>query len=289
LILVPKIEARGLDLDFIEVAWEVSAYEGEPSRYEFYLLRSEAEGGPYQVLMGPFSDRYTVRDTAPRLLHQWRTLFYKLRVRDQETGETEDFGPAAKIPKPDLITLEIARQKAILYSEHAGRKCWIFPVRTFGPRCFCYNKTTGQTTRSRCINCFEIGFLGGYLSPVEAYVQIFQAAKQELETIAGKRHPAETQAKLASHPQVKPGDLLVEAENIRWKVHSLQDQEHLRSPVEQVLYLSKVLLGDIAYKIPVKAELSSLSPTAERNFTNPQHAEAGATLDDLFQAFGHSS
>jgi hypothetical protein len=287
MIKVTKLYARSFDLDHTDVFWEVENFSGDIRQFEFTVLRSESSGGPWDALTPPFSDQYYFRDVSPPKMHKWRTLFYLLRIRDKITNETSDFGPTSQAAEPDLIALEINRQEDILFREFVGRVCWLFPVRTFGAYCVCYDRVSARRTKSNCLNCYDTGFLGGFLSPIQCYVQFDPSGQQAVPTAYGERQDNKTSARLISFPQVKPKDIIVEVENTRWRVDTVTPTQRLRSVVHQELTLREVDRGDVEFKLPVNIEnLRALQPASERNFTNLQHADDFADLDSILAVYG---
>lgn len=288
MIQVTKLYARGFDLDHTDVFWEVGNFHGNPRQFEFTVLRSESSFGPWDVMTPPFFDGYWFRDaTAPRM-HKWRKFYYLLRVRDIVTNETEEFGPTAQEGESDLIAMEILRQEDILFREHIGRRCWLFPVRTFGAYCVCYDRVTSRRTKANCLNCYDTGFLGGFLSPIECFVQFDPSGNQPTPSPTREVQTNKSSARLISFPQVKPKDILVEAENTRWKVESMTPTERLRTTVHQELILKEVDLGDVEYKLPINiSDLRNLEISAERNFTNPQHVDGTSDLQNLLAVYGY--
>lgn len=289
MIRVTKLYARSFDLDHMDVFWEVENYVGNIRRFEFSIWRSESSFGPWDPLGPPFEDQYYFRDVTPPKMHKWRTLYYLLKIRDKETGEIAEFGPTSQAAEPDLIGLELNRQEDVLFREFVGRRCWLFPVRTFGAYCVCYDRVTSRRTKSNCLNCFDTGFLGGFLAPIECFVQFDPSGIKSVPTSNRERQDSTTSARLISFPQVKPKDILVEAENTRWRVDSMTPTQRLRSVVHQELTLKEVDKGDVEYKLPINiADLKNLNIAAERNFTNPQHADGTTDIDSILAVYGYA-
>lgn len=288
MIQVNKLYARSFDLDQTDIFWEVQSYQGDPRQFEFTVLRSESVMGPWEQLGPPFVDGYWFRDVTPPKMHKWRTLYYLLRVRDVITNETEDFGPTSQEGESDLIALEIFRQEDVLFREFIGRLTFLFPVRTFGAYCVCYDRVTHRRTKANCLNCYDSGFIGGFHSPIGCFIQFDPSGQQSVPTTIREKQDNKTTARLISFPSVKPKDILVEAENVRWRVESVTTTQRLRTPVHQELVLKQVDLGDVEYKLPVNiADLRTLQIAAERNFTNPQHVDGTDDLQNLLAAFGY--
>jgi hypothetical protein len=285
---ITSLYARSFDLDHMDVFWEIESFFGNIRQFDFYIYRSESSFGPWDLLAGPFQDQYYFRDVTSPQKHKWRSLFYQLKVVDKVTSEEKLFGPTSQQGEPDLIALEINRQEDVLFREFAGRKCWLFPVRTFGAFCVCYDRVTSKRTKSNCLNCYDTGYLGGYLTPIECFVQLDPNSNSPNPTPIGEQQFNQTSGRLISFPQVKPKDILVETENRRWKVSTVAQTQRLRSVVHQELMLQEVPKGDVAYKLPINiANLASLKASAERNFTNPQHTDGMPDLKELLAVYGY--
>lgn len=294
-LTVTNFRSQSFDLDHIDIFWEVADYfNNQPTdeiilAYSFQILRSESPAGPWTALTEPFKDQYYFRDVSPALLHKWRELYYLLRLTDLRTSEVRDFGPTAQLAEPDLIALEIMRQEDVLFREYAGRRCWLFPVRTFGPKCICYDRVKGKKTRSNCVTCFDTGYLGGFLSPIECFVQIDPSSTANQKTPLGQQQTNNVSARLTSFPPMKPDDILVEAENRRWKVVTVAMTARLRAVVHQELTLHEIPRGDVEYKLPVMvSDIKNIQPSAERNFTNPQHVDGtpNESFKDILSVYG---
>lgn len=281
-MLVTSFYARSFDLDHIDLFWEIDNFIGNIRQYVFTVYRSESTGGPWQKVSGPLEDQYVFRDVSPPTRSELRPLFYRLGVLDKTTQEETFYGPTAQDGEPDLIAMEINRQEDILFREFIGRRAWLFPVRTFGAYCVCYDRVSGRRTKSNCLNCYDVGFLGGFLTPVECFVQFDPSGNSPTPTPFGEMQPNQTSARLISFPQVKPKDILVEAENRRWRVEKINTTERLRAVVHQELLLGKISKGDVEYKLPVNiGDLKALQISAERNFVLRQHVDGDKEADLL--------
>jgi hypothetical protein len=275
---VSRFVVRSFDLDHLDLFWEIESFDSMTDAigsYDFYILRSESPEGPFDTLAGPFQDQYSFRDFSPNLLHKWRTVYYRLKIVHRPTSEEYTTPSSALEAEPDIIALEIQRQEDVLHRQFTGRRCWLFPVRTFGQRCTCFDRTLSRQTRSNCVTCFDTGFVGGYLRPIEFFPQFDPDAKSPANTaIVGETQPRNTSARCGAYPLVKPKDLIVEPENKRWKVVTATGTERLRSVVHQELTLHMVPRGDIEFKLPINlSDLASQAWSDERNFTNPQHVD----------------
>lgn len=296
MIEVTKLVVRSFTLDYLDIFWEISPVAGpqvesqphEIYDYDFYVLRSESPMGPFEQIGGPLRDTYNFRDNRVSLMHKWRTFHYRIRVTHRPSGETYESGTAGHSePEPDLIATEINRLEDVLMREFVGRKCWLFPVRTFGPLCTCNDPVLGRRTRSNHLLCFGTGWLGGFQSPIESFIQFDPNPKQTRLNSLQEQQPNNTSARMISFPPVSPRDIIVESENVRWRVVSVTPTQRLRSVLHQELALHEIPRGDIEYDLPVNIDVKGLEPSARRNFSNPQNVERDGDYKDIFSFFGH--
>lgn len=289
---VANIEVASFDLDHLDLSWETETSSEDPQDYDFYVLRSGSPLGPYRTLAGPLVDIYRYRDVQVGLLHQWKDLYYRVRLVHRQTGETLEFPDddgVAMVARPPLDLLNIRSEEYVLFKEHIGRTCWLFKRRTFGMKCpNCYVEFMDRRTRSNCPTCFDTGFVGGYHYPIECLVQIDPSPQADQLASTEKLEQVNTTGRTLAFPPMSPKDIIVEADNRRWRVRSMAPTERLRAVGHQELQLHAVIPGDVEYTLPVEVDLAEVSVSPPREFVNPQtpgHMWDGhlGTLADIFQ------
>lgn len=273
---VRELRVRSLDVDFNELTWKLADTSEDLLDYTFQVQRSESPSGPFDNLSITFQDKYNFVDNTLVTGHRWRKYFYQLAVVHVPSGASGTFGPVSKDPDPDLIALELRRHMQLLFREFAGRRCWVLPVRTFGQRCSCYNQTLKNRTRSGCQLCYDTGFVRGYLSPIESWMQFDPSPKSEQNTNVGAQQQSNTTARLVYYPPLKPRDVIVEPENRRWRVVQVNQTEQGRAAVHQEVQLHEIPPKDIEFSLTINLQnaLSNLWLNPSRNYTNPQTLEA---------------
>lgn len=289
-LALKEFRVRSLDIDFNELTWKLVDTSEDVYDYTFQVLRSESPEGPFDTLSVPFQDRYLFIDNTLATGNRWRKYFYKVRIaRVADPTDTRDSDPVAKEPDADLIALELRRHHQLLFQEFAGRRCWILPVRTFGQRCSCWNPKLRDRTRSGCATCFDTGFVRGYLHPIEQWLQIDPSPKTKQTTNVGNQQQSNTTMRMAFYPPLKPDDLVIEAENRRWKVIKVTQTEKGRATLHQEVQLHEVPPKDIEFSIELdlNAALKDLWLSPSRNFTNPQNLEAfkDSEMPDIFSLY----
>jgi hypothetical protein len=276
------LRVRSLDLGTAELSWALGETTEDPFDYRIVVLRSESPEGPFERLGEARADATSFLDDQLQVAHRWRTYFYRLRLHHVPSGREAELGPVAKEPEADLVAVELRRHMNLLLREFTGRRAWLFPVRTAGPRCTCWNAPLAQRRRSGCVTCFDTGFLHGYLAPIETWVQMEPSPKGDRVLPTGPTQPVNTSARLGYYPSVKPRDLLVEGENRRWKVVEQRAVEHGRAAVFQEVLLHEVPPKDIEFAVPLQMDtvLRNLWLSPPRNFTNPTRLGAAGPEGD---------
>ena len=296
MLTVTELKVFSTDLDRISLYWQTSELFGtqgdefnEALDYNIFVLRSEAAMGPYDVLNSdsPLRDVYTFVDAQVNLKSQWRQFFYKLQVVHRPTGETWTSEPtASKDAAPDLVAQAIMFEEEVLFKQVIGTACWIFPKRTCGPRCSCWDRVTRRVRRAAHFPCFGTGFLGGFLSPVFRYVQIDPSPRITQANPLVTYQPGDTTGRCQGFPPVNQGDILVESNNIRWRLGAPRSTERLRAIVHYELVLHPIPPGDIEYELPIAVDPLEYHRAEQRNFTNPQSPESEKDFSDLLRGFG---
>lgn len=274
---VVNLRVTSLDIDFNEVSWAIQNVP-DALGYTFQVFKSESPEGPFEDISGEFEDRYLFIDNKLIAGNRWRQYYYKLKVRNKANDDTVEYGPTSKTPEPDLIAAELRRGFQLRMEEIDGRRMWILPARTFGQRCSCWSPILKKRTRSGCITCFDTGFVRGYLSPIETWGQLDPSAKSEQRMTVGATQQSNTTGRFPFYPMLKPDDLIIEAENRRWRVVTLTQTEKGRAPIHQEVQLQEVEPKDIEFAIPLKLDtaLKDLWISPRRNFTMPTNLENAA-------------
>lgn len=288
MIEVRKVRVLSLSLDYNQVTWEVVETAEDMLDYTFQVLRSEAAEGPFETISTELEDTYLFIDNLVKVGNVYRQYHYVLRVRHKPTGTTRDVGPYQKAPEPTLIANTLRMHLNLLMNEFIGRRCWLFPVRTFGQRCAdCWNPRLQKRKFSGCRTCYDTGFVRGYHKPIEIWLSIDPTTASQQPANSGRMQQQSTTGRMSYYPPVKPDDIIVEAENIRWTVRSISTTQEQRAIVTQELQLRRIETTDVEYLIPLNigAPMEALSYTPSRNYTNPQTlsviAEPSTGFDDF--------
>ena len=287
-LAIERLLVRSLDIESKEITWELGNGSEDPRDYTFQVLRSESPSGPYEVLSPVFSDRYIFVDRRIPVGDRYTTLWYKLRVTRRRDDFETDFGPAAQVPEPDLVAQYIRRMELTYFTQFVGRACWLFKKRVFGPRCrTCWDSKMQKKTTDRCLDCFDVGVLRGYHDPIEIFVQIDPTTRAQQNTPQQIAQLQRTMARTSFYPNIQNGDVLVEAENKRWRIQNVTTSERLRATVMQSFEIKQIEERDIEFKLPLNLDraLRDIQPSPMRMFENAQDV-VSAIENRTSEAFG---
>lgn len=291
MLKLSNIRVRAFDIGYLAIAWDIEPCFESVGDYEFQILRAEAEFGPYVAVTPWFRNRTQVRDGSVK---NWRSfytrIYYRVVVRQRtdttNTAAYPELGGAKLGALPDLVALEMARQVNLTLKEFSGRQVWVFPRRRTGERCTtCIDPVRQRKTQSACRNCYDVGIVGGYDTPVQVWGQILSPDEQTRHTTVGSIETQDSLLRLGNYPELGAGDLVVEAENLRWRVgERIAKDRKARALVKQNAPIHLVEKSDIEYFVPVnlaESDWFDLVASPERNYTNPQSMSSMSLTDAL--------
>lgn len=269
---VQKARVLSLSLDYNQITWEIKETSEDILDYTFQVLRSESASGPFEPSSKEAEDVYLFIDNLVKVGNIYRQYHYIIRVKHKPTGDTKDFGPYSKTPEPTLVANTLRMHLNLLMTEFIGRRCWLLPVRTFGQRCAdCWNPRLQKRRYSGCRTCYDTSFVRGYHKPIEIWASIDPTPASDQPAGTGRMQQQSTTARMSFYPPVKPDDVLIESENIRWTVRTISTTQEQRAVVTQELQLRRRESSDMEYLIPLDlgAPMEDMFFTPARNYSNP--------------------
>lgn len=272
MVVFTKFYARSFELDSVTIFWEIEDISKEDDIYAFSmeLFKSEAYNGPYDKVAGPFFNIFQYRDSLNLEDHKNRNIYYKLKVTDIRTNESIMVGPTAQLPEPDLIAMEVIRQEDMLFRNFIGRRCYVFPRKTFGQICICVQPQQMRGQISNCKTCYGTLYLGGFNSPTACYIQFDPNSRSTQLTPAINHSINMTTCRLIAFPPLNTGDMIVDPENHRWRVTQVQVTRRLSYDLHQECQVKEILRGDIEYEVPVLDDIKKVDDIFDwRNRVNP--------------------
>jgi hypothetical protein len=282
MVLAKNIRVFTLSRDSLTISWEIENTSEDLSGYKVYVLRSQFDAGPYEIvspaISATASDNFN--DTGVNLFSKYRMYHYRVRLShasgDMDFGNTppqkvlagESPGSAILEALPDLEALEAIRRFDLTAREYIGRKVLALSRKTTGTRCSeCWDKLKRRRTRSDCQTCYNTGVVGGYFYPQQAF-----AVKPPTNIASQLSGIFELQVHdcimwISSMPRMKPRDLILDAENRRWRVVAVRRSEKLWALTRQTIQMREVSKDQVEYKIPISSwSVDRLSSSPLRQF-----------------------
>ena len=287
MITVKDIRVRSFDIDYLDVYWSVDTNE-DLQKYAFIVQKAYNQFGPFNDITGQIRDRFHLRDNTVTGQHSFYTkIYYRIKVVVRDPNDSTEYlfpdngAGVCLAAEPDLAALEMARINRLKLQEFSGRKLWIYPKRTFGQRCGCFDPVTSRKLRSSCTTCYDTGWVGGYEAPVETYGLVVTPNEQVAHTPIGNAEVENTTILLPNYPEIAQGWIIVEAENIRWRVgDTVTKVRKARSLIRQQAQIHRVPKGDVEYSLPLNiSSPENLVASPSRNYTNPQTLDSNSQAD----------
>jgi len=292
MLTVTNIRVRSLSIDYLDVYWDIQPIYDDILDYEFVVEKSQAQYGPFQDLTGAFRNKFHVRDNTVRGQRGFYNYsYYRVRVTHLPTGDTRTFpetGEGVRLEaSPDLAAMEMARIENLKLKEFKGRQIWMFPRKRFGQHCTCYDRVTRRQTRSQCQSCYDTGWVGGYDSPLQVWAQIISTDEMTVRGDHGEHTQENSVCKLANFPEAFEGWIIVEGENVRWRVGStLRKFRKGRALTRQEIPIHRVNQSDIEFALPLNVgNIEDIEVRPPRNLTNPQTLQGADSITSAIEFY----
>jgi len=278
---VTNIRVRSYDLGHLDVYWDIAPCFEDVLNYTFTVLRSDTEFGPFEPISRALVDSYHFRDSATHdRFSKYSPTYYAIRIDTRGGSQTPvtypTSGKGVRLEAlPDLAALEMSLQERLKLKQFKGRLVWVYRKRTFGQRCpSCFDPVMGRHVTSNCQVCFNTSWVGGYHAPVATYAQIVTPDEQIARLDIGKVESQDSVILLANVPEIFEGDLILELENVRWRVGpTIRKYKKARALVRQQAGIHGIQREDIEYTIPLNVSPDVLKDTLaspEGNYLNRQ-------------------
>lgn len=220
------------------------------------ILRSEARFGPFH----PITDYINLTqhgeyvDRVPTT-HLYRRWYYKFEFKEGERAYVWPEWPLSSEFRGDRVAVAMAADNEIYYRVH-GREVIYFPIPTYGTRCpVCFDVVSNKQVAPGCRNCWDTTFAQGYLTPVKVHIMLIGEQRYMDRSYGGSGAVI-----FGSFPwwvDLRPGSLVVEQENRRWRVgENINRIMKRRVVIYQTCQLIEIPHGKIEWYVPVPEVIS---------------------------------
>jgi len=263
MINLTNITVSSFDLRYLTLNWDFAQTAEPLINYTLNLYRSETPGvsgiTEYSILYSGISaNSYGITDyTISGLNDPTRTWFYKFKVINTITSEesvqptTPVFRKHGAIP---LIAKDILRIKTLGLVRKSGRQFYLIKKRSTGVHCTrCWDETLFRSTDGSCHVCFGTGWQNGYYNPIPFRGMINASPKYHQITMYGDWAPSDSLLYMLNYPVLRPDDVIVDDDNMRWIVTQIRYTKQLGFTIEQQAQLALIQHDDVIYNIVVGA------------------------------------
>lgn len=267
MLVVRDIRVRSFSTEYAHIVWQIEPTAEDITEYDFYVLRSGGQSGPYTVVGGPLVDQYIWRDNRAKDGSLWAPYYYRIRVVHRSSGNEQDYGErtpeetqdgtdiggvSRNAPPPADALESIYRMRLLL--DRFGRDIFLFQRRVFGQRCpDCWDEIKSVRTISNCRTCYDTGFVAGFFRPIATRVlNANNPNKADYPDAEMRKQPAQKSFRFSAYPEVKPRDVVIDSRNDRWRANLINPSERGESLVSQVVTCARIPKSDIEYSLPLR-------------------------------------
>jgi len=248
--------AEVIRLNLILVRWTIKDTNEDIGNFRFTVRKSYSPGGPFEAITGPLVNTFQFFDQALQMKSNWRKMYYRILAQDVVKGETIESPVAGIESDPDLFLLELRRRHDLYLKRFVGIPASVLVAKTFGQRCVtCHDQIKQRVRSSACLQCFGMGFHGGYFNQVDTFINFSPSPELVALLEIGERQPNQTNLWTINFPELSPRDMIVEfppsAEQRRWRVVTVGRTERLRATSRQIAQVTEINRNDVEYQVPV--------------------------------------
>jgi len=248
MISVNEFKVVMVEVEALRLYWTIEPTSEDISEYDFSVLRSGAESGPFLHLCGGLQFQYV--DWDANNYNSDRLYWYIVRVTHKSTGKYADFGPQYNSFPTDPAGLELIRKKNVYLRTQTGLPAFLFKKKTFGQYCpSCYDPIKQRITKTNCEVCFGTGFSGGYWNPIELYVN--RAVPDSItKNINFNKTAGASVVETTNYPIISTGDFLLFPQvGSRLRVVSITAHTRMGCIISQYVNLTEINRSDIEYNV----------------------------------------
>lgn len=253
-ITINNVDLNIFDINQTTISWSIQDTVLDPNLFSFHVERSGSPEGPFERLTpSGLNNTFAYTDRTAPNFGKLRRAYYRVGTLKNATREITYTKPRTYHEKPDYVGLEIARRYKLLLEKEVGVSCIIYKRRRWGKRCLdCWDEKMNRRTRTKCLNCFDTGYEGGYWSSIPVMVNFSPSQLVIQQTPWGRVEPSALTAWMGNYPLVEPEDIIIELTgNKRWVIKNIANTEKKRSPLKQVMQIEELDKGRVEYRLEI--------------------------------------
>lgn len=248
MIKVNEFRVVMVEVEALRLYWTIEPTSEDINEYDFSVLRSGAELGPWQLLASGLNFQYI--DWEANNYTSDRIYYYTIRITHKTTGKYIDFGPEYNKFPIEPVGLELIRKKNVYLKTQTGLPVFLFRKKTFGQYCpACFDLIKQRISKTNCEVCFGTGFAGGYWKPMDLYVN--RAVPDSVtKSIGFNKTTGAMVVETTNFPIVCAGDFILFPQvGDRYRVVSITVHTRMGAVISQYVNLTEINRSDIEYLV----------------------------------------
>lgn len=253
---ITKIYLNNNYSNAILIRWDILDTAENMNEYVFNIYESFSPDEEFvRINPLPITELEFMYENTDRVDSSLKT-YIKVEVENIATGDKKMsavFGATYLTPYDEIADTIIYQHNVFLEYILGRPPVKLLVKRRSGTRCLsCWDSELLEVTKSNCIDCYAVGYSGGYLPPKNMYISFTEpgfATRFDIDDVRDIQQGV-TQAWCGNYPLVLPEDIIVDEFNRRFIV--IQSQPTTKSGqiyLRQMLQLQLIPPTDIVYRL----------------------------------------
>lgn len=243
--------------DTVTITWQ---FESTPKLFSDYRLSIYKSQAPetdlsfYDLVASGINPQTTniIYDSMRGVTNKFITYWYVMLVSGLSGQGTFQSEPYHIEVQEDRIAREIQRRRQLVFDYHSGNDFPLLKRRDYGTVCpTCFDPILQRTTMSKCLTCYDTGYLGGYYPDIHVQGQLNERPVRETYQMFMSWQDQDAVFYSPAEPHIKPKDIVVDRQNRRWIVLNVGTAQKSMHAIGQISQLRQIEKADIIYQVPV--------------------------------------
>jgi hypothetical protein len=258
MLVITRLESYQTVPTHVVVSWIIQSTSENLNDYRLYVYRCEAPSAnlsDYTLLSADLNPNTTASfndTTIYGITHKFIDMYYKVLVSGLIGQGTSVTAPHGQTVADDKYAAEIVRRRNIVFQKHSGQHFHFLKRKSFGTFCpVCYDPVLQRTTQSKCLTCYDTGYLGGYYPDLEINGQLSERPVREMHQMFGQWQDQDAVLYIDGTPLINPKDIISDRLNRRWVVLNVGSAGKAMHTIGQIAQLRQIEKEDIIYSVPI--------------------------------------
>lgn len=245
----------------ITVSWEFESSQEDFNSYRLYVYESQGPNddmADYELVasgVNPYATSYISDTNIYGVNDKFVDLFYRIAVSGVSNHAYEVCEPFGITVTADKYAREIERRRNIVFNFHSSQTFFALKRKAFGTMCpACYDSTLQRTTQSKCLSCYDTGYVGGYYAPIQAKGQFNERPTREAHQLFGSWQDQDAVLYLPATPPLNPKDIIIDRLSRRWIVLNVGASQKAMHTIGQIVQMRQIEKDDVLHQYYVNTQ-----------------------------------